>query len=150
AAVMPGTVPGGGGAKVLSVPWIVIAAGSVSAWKVRARLTLVQTATTLTAKTASPSALMATYGPRSRMCFPFARCRTTGQVDPNRLRCPRRRGSRGAVGGSTVHAADRVRRAKVLVTSRVVGYDQARLDQDQFNCFQLAGFEAQGVPATLR
>ena len=29
---------------------------------------------------------------------------------------------------------------QVLVTSRVVGYDQARLDDTQFNCFRLSGF----------
>ena len=28
----------------------------------------------------------------------------------------------------------------VLVTSRVVGYDQARLDDTQFTCYRLGGF----------
>ena len=30
--------------------------------------------------------------------------------------------------------------APVLVTSRVVGYDQARLDDRQFTCYRLGGF----------
>jgi len=35
----------------------------------------------------------------------------------------------------------------VLVTSRVVGYDQARLDDDQFTCYRLGGFGDDEVAA---
>ncbi len=33
----------------------------------------------------------------------------------------------------------------VLVTSRLVGYDQARLDDEQFSCYRLGGFGDQEV-----
>ena len=35
--------------------------------------------------------------------------------------------------------------AKVLVTSRLVGYDQARLDDKQFTCYQLSGFATKQI-----
>ena len=35
--------------------------------------------------------------------------------------------------------------APVLVTSRVVGYDQARLDDSQFSCYRLGGFRDEDV-----
>ena len=38
----------------------------------------------------------------------------------------------------------------VLVTSRVVGYDQARLDDAQFTCYRLAGFGADDVAEYAR
>ena len=34
---------------------------------------------------------------------------------------------------------------RVLVTSRVIGYDQARLDERQFECYQIVGFNSQQV-----
>ncbi len=40
--------------------------------------------------------------------------------------------------------------AKVLVTSRLVGYDQARLDNRQFRCYRLAGFNETQVVEYVR
>src|SRR5262249_5618032 len=62
--------PYGGGANTSSVPSILVAVvtGAI-AWKARAWLTLVQIAITLAARTASPSAPVATSGPRDRICL---------------------------------------------------------------------------------
>jgi hypothetical protein len=72
-AVFAGVTPYGGGANTSSVPPILVAVvtGAI-AWKTRAWLTLVQSAITLTARTASPSAPIATSGPRRRMCLLLA------------------------------------------------------------------------------
>ena len=40
--------------------------------------------------------------------------------------------------------------ASVLVTSRVVGYDQARLDDEQFSCYRLGGFGDEQVAEYAR
>lgn len=40
--------------------------------------------------------------------------------------------------------------ARVLVTSRLVGYDQARLDDSQFECYRLGGFGDKEVSAYAR
>jgi hypothetical protein len=40
--------------------------------------------------------------------------------------------------------------APVLVTSRLVGYDEARLDDDQFSCYRLGGFGEDGVGEYVR
>jgi hypothetical protein len=40
--------------------------------------------------------------------------------------------------------------APVLVTSRVVGYDEARLDDDQFSCYRLGGFGENEVGEYVR
>jgi hypothetical protein len=40
--------------------------------------------------------------------------------------------------------------APVLVTSRVVGYDQARLDDSQFSCYRLGGFRDEDVAEYTR
>jgi hypothetical protein len=61
---MAGTVPDGGGANTISVPWILIVFASMA----RARLTLVQIATVATASTASPSARSAV---RASACLPL-------------------------------------------------------------------------------
>ena len=39
---------------------------------------------------------------------------------------------------------------RVLVTSRIVGYDQARLDDRQFECYQIGGFDADQVVDYVR
>src|SRR5215813_5532414 len=64
-ADLAGVTPYGGGANTSSVPSILVAVvtGAI-AWKARAWLTLVQIAITLTASTATPSAPVATSGPR--------------------------------------------------------------------------------------
>src|SRR5215813_9611106 len=69
-ADLAGVTPYGGGANTSSVPSILIAVvtGAI-AWKARAWLTLVQIAITLAARTASPSAPVATSGPRDRICL---------------------------------------------------------------------------------
>jgi predicted NACHT family NTPase len=40
--------------------------------------------------------------------------------------------------------------APVLVTSRIVGYDQARLDDEQFTCYRLSGFGDDQVAEYVR
>jgi hypothetical protein len=50
---MAGTASDGGGANVLSVPFTVIGVVTAIAWKARARLMLIEMATTLTVRTAS-------------------------------------------------------------------------------------------------
>jgi hypothetical protein len=57
---------------------------------------------------------------------------------------------RAEVAAAIEHFCTEYPLAPVLVTSRVVGYDQARLDDRQFACYRIAGFSADQVTDYVR